>query len=791
MARETKILAAFSRGEISPRLYGRVDLAAYQTALARCRNMVLLPHGGVARRPGTQMVARTIAAGVSSRLIPFEFSTTQAYMLEFGDLAMRVLMNGGQVLYGGSPYQVASPWTAAQLDEIDYAQSADLLYLVHPDAMPQQLTRTDHTAWAFTAYDPIDGPYEDENTDTSKRITPSGTGQYLKNGGFDNSISDWTDKSTGGTAPNNAKLVWDSGGWMTLYGVSGTSSAYAEQAFTMPVTGYEYTLEFEVLSGPITMRLGTATTLQDVKADVAYPKGVHTVKFTPATATLYLGFLHTANASRAIDNVRIFREESITLASDFDIFQAGHVGAFWRLTHGAETGYVKITGFTDARHVTAVVKEPLASTGATHLWREGSWSGVRGYPSSVVFHQGRLCFAGSRSAPQTIWCSRVGRFNDHTPGVDADDPINLTLGSNSVNSINWLVSGKSLVAGTVGAEWRIGAADSDTPISPAGISPKEETTYGSASGVKPLKVGLATIFVQRNKRKVRELVYDYSTNGWQAPNVSILSEHITVGGISEVAYAQDPDSIIWMVRNDGVLVGFTYERTEQVMGWHWHDTDGEFERVATLPAGETDQVWVVVKREVDGQVVRFIELFAVPFVDQDQGEAFYVDCGLTYRGTDVSSLTGLDHLEGKTVQILADGAVSPQKVVTGGAVSLQKPSSVVHVGLGFTSQVQTLRVEAGGNGQTSQGAMKRIPKFVLRLYRSSAFQVGPSLDRLYQPPFRTDAVPLGSPQDFYSGDLNITNDPSWTREGQIWISQSLPLPLTILAIVPTVTSSAQ
>jgi len=780
MGKVTTIQASFTAGRISPRLYGRVDLAKYQTGLAECRNMVLMPHGGVTRRSGTIFVQETKTSSKKSRLVPFEFSTSQAYMLEFGDLYMRVYKDGWAVLSGGAPYELVTLYAEADLPGLKWTQNADTLFLVCPGHPPRTLTRTGHTSWTLASLLFIDGPYLDENTDQAKMITPSGTGQYVKNGTFDTSISDWTNKSGAGSA-----IAWDSNSYMVLNS-NGNTAAHAQQQVTLPTAGVEYTLEFEVKSGPVVLRIGTTDGGQEIKADTTFEKGEQTLKITPGATSIYLGFLHSSLAARSIDNVRISRQEAITLTANWSHFDAGHVGAFIRLRHGAYIGYCRVDAVTNATTATATVLEPLASTAATHTWREGAWSTFQGFPSCVTFHQQRLCFGNTVKSPQTMWASKSNKYTDFTPGVEADDPLNLTMASNQVNAISWMVSAKSLVVGTSGSEWRVGAADSESPLAPATAAAKEETAYGSVQNVMPVKVAGVTLFAQRGGRKVRELVYDYQTNGWVAPDLSLLAEDITKGGAMAMAFAQNPDSILWMVRGDGKLLGLTYNRVEQVVGWHWHDTDGEIEDVAVIPSGENDHVWIIVKRTIGGQAKRYVERLAAPFVDQAREDAVFLDSCLTYSGAAAAAFTGLGHLEGKTVHILADGSVRSPRVVTGGSVSIDKAATKATIGLPFISEIQTLRIEGGGDDGTAQGKTKRISRVMARVHRSLGYSIGVRQGNTFSPPHRTTATPLGQAPDLFSGDEDVRINSGYETEGQVWIRQEQPYPLTVLAVMTTV-----
>jgi len=779
MAKVSHIQASFTAGELSPRLAGRVDLAKYQTGLALCRNMLLMPHGGCTRRPGTRFVAEVKNSTRKVRLIPFEFSTVQTYMLEFGHLYMRVYKDGGQIMNGEEPVEIGTPYTEADVALLKFAQNADTLFLAHPGFAPRTLTRTSHTSWTLSSMTFIDGPYLDENTDQSKTITPSGKGQYVVNGNFDNDISGWTDKSSG----TNAKILWDSQSMLDLIGVA-SGTAYAEQSITLPIAGVEYTLEFEVKSGPVTVRIGTASGGSQILSDVSYDKGVQTIKFTPGQTSIFLGFLHTANAARSIDYVSVARQESITLTANFDIFQPTHVGAFFRIKHGANMGYTLITAVTDARHAKAVVMDPLASTAATYTWREGAWSDYQGWPGAVVFHQQRLTFACTIKSPQTFWASKSGKYTDFTPGTEADDPVNVTVASNQVNAINWLVSQKSLAVGTVGSEWRIGSADgSDSVMNPVNATAVQETAYGSHQTLPPVRAGAAILFAQRGGRKVRELAYSFQTNGWVAPDLSLLAEHITKGGIADMAYAQEPDSIVWMVRGDGVLLGLTYNRAEEVVGWHWHDTDGAFEQVASIHSGEQDQVWVVVNRVIGGVNRRYVEYFTPTFVDQPREDAVFVDCSLSYSGRGATSFSGLGHLEGKTVDILADGSVRSPKVVAAGTVGIDKPAIKAAIGLAYTSQIKTLRLEAGGEDGTAQGHVKRVGQVTLRVHRSLGYEVGQAGGVLVCPPHRSSSTPMGQAPDLFTGDERVHIDGFYDMDGSITVQQTQPYPLTILAVI--------
>ena len=266
-----------------------------------------------------------------------------------------------------------------------------------------------------------------------------------------------------------------------------------------------------------------------------------------------------------------------------------------------------------------------------------------------------------------------------------------------------------------------------------------------------------------------------------------------------MSYQQEPDSIIWCVRDDGQLVGLTYQRSENVVAWHRHIFGGVFgsgdavcESVASISGTLTeDEVWVIIKRTINGATKRYIECFSDFDFDETSATDFkFLDSHLSYSGSSVSSLSGLSHLEGQTVSILADGSVHADKVVSSGAISLDRSVTSACVGLSYDSVLQTMRIEGGAAEGTSQGKTKRISKVVLRLFETVGVKVGPSLTSLETVPFRTTSSSLSSPVDtLLAGDKEIEFRDDYNSDGFIFIKQDQPLPCSVLAIYPTLVTS--
>ena len=362
-----------------------------------------------------------------------------------------------------------------------------------------------------------------------------------------------------------------------------------------------------------------------------------------------------------------------------------------------------------------------------------------------------------------------------------------------MNVIRWLSPGARLAIGTAGGEFVAAGSGVDEAITPSSIRIVRQTTYGSKA-VRPVRIGNVVLFVQRQGRKVREFVYAFESDAYVGPDLTLLAEHATLGGIDETAYQTEPDSILWAVRSDGALLGMTYEREQQVVAWHRHVLGGSFaggaavvESVAVIPGDGRDELWLAVKRTVNGSTVRHIEFMTAGLEDDTaQADAFFVDAGLTYSGAPATTISGLDHLEGETVSILADGAVLPDTTVSGGQVTLPVAAAKAQIGLPNTWVLTPMRLDGGNPAGTAQGKRKRIEAVTMRLYRSLGVGVGPDTANLDALSLRTSADPMGDPPDLFTGDVEVAFNDGWGRDGLIVLSGSQPLPVTVLAIMADV-----
>ena len=518
----------------------------------------------------------------------------------------------------------------------------------------------------------------------------------------------------------------------------------------------------------------------------------------------------TLTPTAASGSITITASAATGLNGDAGFAAPDDVGRLVRLKHGATWGWAEITAVSSATQVSATVKGTLGGTGATAEWRLGLWSTRTGYPAAGTFFEDRLAFGGVPEFPQRLDLSRTGDFENFAPTetdgtVVSDNGLAFTLNANNVNAVRWILDDeKALMAGTVGGEWPLRpsnlneALDAENPP-----QAKRSTVFGSAD-VAPVKAGNAILFVQRAQRKLLEQAFFFEDDGFRSADLTELAEHITDGGIVEIAYQKEPDSIIWAVRTDGTLLGMTYRREQDVVGWHAHvlggvsdaaGTPAKVESVAVIPAtdGSRDELWLVVQRYVNGGVKRYVEYMEQPLPESGaQEDAFYVDSGLTGTfGSPSTTVSELAHLEGETVQILADGASHPDKVVSGGQVTLDRAATKVQAGLGYDqiSQLQTLNLEAGAADGTAQGKTKRITRCTFRFHRSLGVKAGPDTDLLDPLPelmFRDPSTPMGTPDPLYTGDSTVPWPGGYDGEARITVVPEGPFPCTVIGMFPQV-----
>jgi len=620
-----KVSTAFSNftaGEITPKLYGRTDISKYDNGAETVENFLVQPHGGLMRRPGTRFVSEVKNSSNAVRLIPFEFNVEQAYVLEFGPTYFRIYKDGGQVESGGSAVEVTTVYTASDLDGLKFAQAADVMYVVSPNHPIYKITRTSHTAWTITEVTTSRGPFLDQNI-TTTTLTPDSRDGTIQ---LTASASLFTSNDVG-------RLVKLFDGFVKIASFSSATVVSAN-----------------------------AQELEDGRSEIL-------PNYVAATISFHEG---DPDATGLEHNDRIEDTGSSFIDEGFRVGQTIVISG--TSSNNNTTGHL-VVDVTDSV-ITLAPGADLANESAgsqftvagkleaTDEWSLGAFSKATGYPRAVAFYEQRLVFAGTSSQPQTLFFSQGGDFENFESGVNADDGMVYTIGSNQVNVIRFLASTRNLIVGTSGGEFVVRASGADEAITPTNIQIKQQTSHGSAD-ITPMQAGNAVLFVQRAKRKVLEVQFNFDVDGYVAPDVALISEHITENGLDELAYQQEPDSVLWGRRGDGQLACMTYKREEQVIGWSRQILGGVFgtgiavvESIATIPGDlDEDQVWVVVKRTIGGATKRYIEFIKDFDFGTDVNNAIFVDSSLTFTGV-TSTLAGAEAADQTTIT-LADASSFP------------------------------------------------------------------------------------------------------------------------------------
>jgi hypothetical protein len=716
MARVSSIVTNFQAGELSPRLEGRIDLQKYSAGAQTLQNMLVFPQGGITRRPGTYYAGSSKNGG-KVRLINFEFSDEQAYVLEFGANYIRFFKDGAPLESGGSPVEIVTTYSVTDIFEINFVQSADVLFLAHKNHEPAKLTRTTATTFTLTDIAFVDGPYLDENITTTTITASANTGTVTLTASADLFVSG----HVGALFQFRERVEIGHEAWAA-------STSYAQNAL------------------------------------------VH------HNGNLYKKTDSGSDSSGTQPPVHLEGTETYGVID-------------WEYQHSG-TGFVKITAVTNATTATAVVQEhnflvlPAVATSGTTQWSEGSFSTKNGFPRAVAFYEERLYFAGTTAQPQTIFGSVTGDFENHTPGTEDDAAINVTIASDQVNVIKHMVPGRFLQIMTTSAEFTLSGGTGTTAVTPTNVNVLRETTFGSGD-VRPLRAGASTIMIQKGGEKVKEVTFSLDTDGLVGRDLTVLGEHLARGGLTDMVWQQEPELVLWFVRGDGTLIGLSYDPANNTIGWHQHPLGGSgvVESITAIPSGAEDQVYLSVKRTINSSTVRHIVFMKSIYFNQNVADAFYVDSGITYSGSATTSITGLNHLEGETVQILADGSTHADKVVSSGSVTLDRSASKVHVGLSYNSLVETMRLEAGADDGIAQGKVKRIHGATVRFLDTVGAEVGPDTSNLDRIPFRDSSMSMDTAVPLFNGDKEISFPSGYDNDSQVVVRQNQPLPMTIVAIM--------
>jgi hypothetical protein len=645
MTRAVTLQSNFTTGEIDPLLRSRIDINQYYNALEQARNVLIQPQGGATRRPGLQFISEIPSAANPQngcRLVPFEFSTTQSYMLLF--VHNRMYIYKDKVLQtninsSGNDYLVTTI-TSTMIKTMDFAQSADTLIVVQEDMAPKQITRGgSHTAWTIS--------------DVSFEFIP-------------------------------------------------------KYAFSLSTSNPSATL-------------------------------------TPS----------------AVDG-------NITLTASSGVFASGNLHDYVEAADGI--GRARITRFESSTVVEAIVEIPFFNTTAI---ASGSWllevdyvdvwSATYGYPRTVTFHEGRLYFGGSKSLPNTVFASRVARFFDFNPGESLDDDaIEVTLNTGQVNAITGMFSGRDLQLFTKGGEFFLPQTSLD-PITPNNVVIQGATKRGSKEGIKPVGAESGTMFIQRSGKSLREFLFSDVELSYISNNISLLSSHLLVDPVDMAlrkATSTDDGDLLLLCNTDGTLATYSILRGQNVIAPSLSTTDGEFINVGV----DVDTIYTVVKRTVNSATKYYVEALN----DDNTTDSATLLSGSSKPSS--TSVTGLSHLEGKTVKVIVDDGMQSDKTISSGGITLDAvPTTYVEIGLDYTPTIKTMPVELKLPSGNIIGQKKRIVDATALVYLSQNLTL--------------DAKDFAfTAAQFFTGKKRRKPMLGYDREGQLTFSQSAPLFFTLLGI---------
>lgn len=858
----THFQPSFGGGEISPSLQARIDSPAYNTWLHTACNFYVHPQGGASNRPGTSFVGSGKFSTKACRVIPFILSEQESYVLEMGEEYIRIYTSAGRVLDDlGEIYELETPYAAEELSQVQYVQHNQMLFLTHPSHAPRRLIRNSYGRFTLETVPLRFGPFAVANTDETKKLRVIQTQETIETEGVRASVSFLP------TVDSNC-FVWGyfngerffyahDYGLDIAFLVSEFNRVYGSSGFTAYNLGGVIKVESPQATGGDCN--GKTFSLEYRNSFTAPP--LYTVSQTLSGGS---------NAGEII----VEGGDQFLLESNFDLFEPGHVGGRFSITHlldnpqvtgtvgydgtssqlktsgdfqlelsGSWTGNIvleksldmgvtwltqdtfsraqgdedisiqdilednggmyllrlrgvnisgeatyKLTAqsfvqegilvvdeFISARQVEVTVEQSFGKGDWSSKWAEGSFSDKNGYPSCVFFYQDRLGFAGTEAEPQSLWFSKTSDYTNfgHSRATLAqDDSVSIHLSGKQLNQIRAVVVASRLLVFTAGSEWSI-ACNGAFSTSNLEITQQGERGAGM---VTPVVVGNHVLFVQARAGTLRDFYYDYTSTSFTGEDLTLCAKHLFFNQeIRELCYQQEPDHLIWCVLSNGQLATLTYLSEQEVCAWTHHQTQGFFRSICTIPHRGYDEVWLTVQRENGWNIEKMSRRLA----SKEPQEQLFLDAAISVKSEDAfNAVTGLDHLEGQEVCILADGSPIPSQTVHQGSITLTQAAKQVQVGLGYVSRLKTLPVAATlQRGSVAQ----RVVSVTLQFVDSVGGAVGTDLDNLEEIVWRRDEL-LNEPISLATGYYTLPIKSSHEQGASVWVEQSQPLPFTLLAL---------
>lgn len=737
-----KLQSSFSAGEISPRLRGRVDVDKYASSCRELLNYIVLPFGAVTHRSGFKFVKALADSTKLGRLVPFQYSNSDSYVLEFSNGKIRFYRNQGIILdsrtFGNPIYTVTIPYTDSELADLRFDQSFDTLYICHSGYAPRKLVRSDHDLWTLSTITFAEPAFLDINA-TAVTLTPSGT-----TGSVTFTASSATFASTDVGRAIRYKAGEDNTDTVQYTGTG--SQTYFDITF-YPQTSSDVDVYLIGATGQPTLLTYDAT---PSAGEYNVTGGQINTGFTPTTS----------------EKIQIKRKN------------AG--SGIW--------GYATITAYTSSTQVTATVNSTLGGTNASVYWRLGAWSATTGYPKLCTFHEQRLWFANTTSQPRNIWGSGTGDFENFSPDnadkkgqVDADTAVSFEL---NTPAIQWIKGLKAMIVGC--SDGIIQISNPSGAISASTVRTKKDSSLPVAFQ-EVATTADEIIFTELLGRKLYSIKYSFESDGFQTTELTTLSEHMSTGSaFASIVYTDTPNRVVWVRRANGSLRSCTYVPSQNLVGWAQHQvggTDVVIESITAIAGTTYTELWALVSRTINGTTKKYVEVMQKDFDGDAIEDAFFVDSGLTYDGSPTTSISGLTHLEGQTVTVIVDGATHPNEVVSGGAITLDLEGSVVQVGLYSEARLESQFIEGGSQIGTNQASISSITSVAVRFHETVGGELGFDSANTTIIPFRTPSTLMNEAVELFSGDKLITFNHGNDLGYKVFLKQPYALPSTILALV--------
>ena len=746
---------AFTTGEVSPDVSSRFDLEQYKSALLEAENVVIRPYGAVAKRQGSQYVGQVKYSDKPTRLFEFTTNTNNSFMLEFGDKYIRVWNYG---IYTG--IEVTTPFTSDILFDLNCNQSGDVMFICSGKYPIQTLSRYSDTDWRMSTYKLTEQPYDEINTDNGHTLTVNG-----------DTITSTKDLFTQDMVGSVIQIA---------YYVEAVHTKSAGEVVEKKVRRYMQGQTIEKTYNNINYNVGSYSTDTELSW-----------KFT--THGTWEGTVKLQISNNDGQTWKDYR--TYTSKNDYNVTDTGKIEAGTRLKYISDIkggsvncdlsimpftqyGVVEIKSVTDAKNAKVNVLNGIKEGEPSYQWKLGSWNRGRGYPKLCTFYQDRFVVAATDSKPNFIWFSRTGDYPnfgvEKVEGTITDDSaITLPVINRKMCEIRHLVPANDLIILTSGNEWIVRG---DKTITPTNCNLKTQTQRGALS-CEPQFIGNRCVFVQERGGTVRDMGYSYESDNYTGQDLTLFVKTLVKGHLAVTsAYAQDPDSIIYYVRDDGQLNCLTYIPEQKVYGWSHFVTNGKYRYVESVAEGEQDTIYFVVDRVINNKSVKCIER-SIPLYTEDNSDVF-LDCYVKVANSIKTDYINAPHLVGQKVDIVIDGQQMPSRVVPPtGVIKLDGKANVITVGLPYTTKIKIPNVEQQINDGTLQGRVATVSRVVLRMYKSFGGKVGRTFDRM-------DDITL-PPNELFTGDKPVILPKmgiNYSTDTSICIKHSDPFPFNLLSI---------